>query len=129
MHVLMLIISFIQSLKALQDLLIRIMSPQICSRQTARDNHPATSAKKYYHRSLAILFLDHLKSEIDNRLSTHSILSLAIIPSYFSSENTSTISDDEILDFFDIQCKSLAKAELQMWHAHFKEKEKLHISS
>ena len=47
------------------------------------------------------------------------------IPSCFSSENTSTISDDEILDFFDIQCKSLAKVELQMWRTHFKEKEKL----
>ena len=48
---------------------VTITTPRICKRQTARDNHPATSAEEYYRRSLAILFLDHLKSEIDNRFS------------------------------------------------------------
>ena len=107
---------------------VSITTSRICSRQTARDNHPATSVEQYYRRSLAILFLDHLKGEIDNWFSAHSVLSLkclAIIPTCFSSENTSTISDDEILDFFDIHCKSLTKADLQMWHTHFKDKEKL----
>lgn len=37
--------------------------------------------------------------------------------------NSSTISDDELLEYFDIECKSAARAELQMWRAHFKEKE------
>jgi len=55
---------------------VSITTPRICRRQTAQDNHPATSAEEYYRRSLATLFLDHMKSEIENRFSAHSILSL-----------------------------------------------------
>ena len=69
-----------------------------------------------------------MKSEIENRFSAHSILSLkclAIIPSCFSLENSSPINDDELLEFFDIECTSLAKAELHLWCFHFTNSEKL----
>ena len=44
-------------------------------------------------------------------------------PILFSSH--STISDDELLEFFDIEYKSTVKTELQLWHTYFKEKETL----
>jgi len=104
---------------------VSIKTPRTCSRQTARDNHPAENAEEYYRRSLAITFLDHLVTEIDSRFSSHSIKAircLGIIPSCFSSDHKAT--DDEILEFFgsDIDSCSVAKAELDIWRSYFEGK-------
>jgi len=48
---------------------------------------------------------------------------LKIVPSCFASN--SGISDDEMLEFLEIDCKSSAKAELEMWRTYFKDKEVL----
>lgn len=103
---------------------VHITIPRICGRQTARDNHPAASAEEYFRRSLAIPFLDHLTSEIEARFSKHTVVSmkcLSIIPSCFSE---SAISDDELLEFFNPECKTVAKAELEIWRSNFKGQEK-----
>ena len=53
---------------------VLVSVPRRCARQTARENHP-DSPEEYYHRSLAIPFLDHLKSEIESRCSLgHEVL-------------------------------------------------------
>ena len=69
-------------------------------------------------RSLAIPFLDHLKSDIESRFASHLLLAikyLTIVPSCF--EAAGVASDDEVLEFFssDIEFKSTAKAELELW--------------
>ena len=103
-----------------------ISMPRRCSRQTARENHPGDTAEEYYCRSLAIPFLDHLKSDIESRFTSHSLLAincLSIISSCFATAGAA--SDDEILEFFssDINFKSTAKAELELWRSNFKDKE------
>ena len=105
---------------------VSITTPRLCRRQTIRENHPASFVEEYYRRSLAIPFIDHLKSEIKSRFTEHSILALKclkIVPSCFTSN--SGISDDEMLEFLEVDCKSSAKAELEMWHTYFKDKEVL----
>ena len=97
-----------------------------CSHQTARENHPGDTPEECYHRSLAIPFLDHLKSDIESRFAAHSLLTikcLSIIPSCFAAAGAG--SDDEVLEFFssDIEFKSTAKAELELWRSNFKDKE------
>ena len=52
--------------------------------QATRDNQPSQNAEEYYRRSLAIPFLDHLVTEIENRFDSHSVMAmkcLGIIPS------------------------------------------------
>ena len=104
---------------------VTVATPRRCGRQTARENHPGDTAEVFYRRSLAVPFLDHLKSELDSRFTSHAILAmkcLSIIPSCFSCEVT---NDDEILEFFssDIEYLSTAKAELALWQAYFKDQE------
>ena len=48
---------------------------------------------------------------------------MKIVPSCFTSN--SDISDDEMLGFLEVDCKSSAKAELEMWCTYFKDKEVL----
>jgi len=91
---------------------VSITTPRLCHRQTARDNHPDKSVEEYYRRSLAILFIEHLKSEIESRFTEHSVLALKclkIVPPCFASN--SGISDDEMLEFLEIDCKSSTKPE------------------
>jgi len=93
---------------------VDVTMPRRCSRQNARENHPGDTAEEYYRRSLAIPFLDHLKSNIKNKFTSHSLLAikcLSIIPSCF--EAAGAASDDEVLEFFssDIEFESTAKAE------------------
>ncbi len=93
---------------------------------TSRDNHPGDNTEEYYRRSLAIPFLDHLRTEADDRFTSHSVTALrcmGIIPSCFASEEKA--DDDEILSFFqaDIAFPSAARAELELWRAHFNGKE------
>ena len=93
---------------------------------SARENHPG-SPEEYYRRSLAISFLDHLKSEIESRFASHTVLAmkcLCIIPSCFSHQ---TANDDEIVEFFssDLEYNSAAKAKLHLWRAYFKEQKQL----
>ena len=104
---------------------VSVNTPRRCSRQTARENHPAENAEEYYRRSMAIAFLDHLVTEIDSRFTSHSIKAircLGIIPSCFSLEEKAT--DDELLEFFrsDIDSTSVAKAELDIWRSYFEGK-------
>ena len=105
---------------------VLVSAPRRYARQTASENHPG-SPEEYYCRSLAIPFLDHLKSEIESRFASHIVLAmkcLCIIPSCFSHQ---TANDDEIVEFFssDLEYISAAKAELHLWQAHFKEQEQL----
>ena len=68
---------------------VPVSTPRRCSVQTVRDNHPGATTEEYYRRALAIPFLDHLKAEIDDRFSSHSITAmryLGIVPVCFSSE-------------------------------------------
>ena len=44
---------------------VSITTPRLCHRQTAQENHPASFVEEYYRRSLAIPFIDHLKSVIE----------------------------------------------------------------
>jgi len=46
-----------------------------------------------------------------------------------SFASNSGITDDEMLEFLEIDCKSSAKAELEMWHTYFKDKEVLRACS
>ena len=85
-----------------------------------------TTSEAINPRSLAIPFLDHLKSDIESRFTFHSLLAikcLSIIPSCFEAARAA--SDDEVLEFFssDIEFKSTAKAELELWQSMFKDKE------
>ena len=71
-----------------------------CSMQTALENHPGDNAEEYYRRSLAVPFLDHLQTEINDRFTPHSITALrcmGLIPSCFACEQRA--NDDDILDF------------------------------
>jgi len=109
---------FVNASKCADKHSVGITIPRRCGRQTARENHPGETAEEYYHRSLAIPFLDHLKSDIESRFTSHSILAikcLSIIPSCFKTAGGA--SDDEVLEFFssDIEFKSTAKAELELW--------------
>ena len=117
---------FINATRCASKHSVAITMPRRCGRQTTRENHPGDTAEEYYRRSLAIPFLDHLKSDIESRFASHSLLAikcLSIIPSCF--EAAGTASDDEVLEFFssDIEFKSTAKAELELWRSTFKDKE------
>ena len=106
---------------------VTVVAPRRCSRQIVRENHPGDTTEEYYRRYLAIPFLDHLKSETDGRFTSHAVLAmkcLSIIPSCFSCGVT---NDDEVLKFFssDIDYLSTARAELQLWCSHFKDREPL----
>jgi len=46
---------------------IPVETPRGCSLHTACENHPGSTTEEYYHRSIAIPFLNHLKSEIYDR--------------------------------------------------------------
>ena len=117
---------FTNTLKCAEKYNVSVSIPRRCSRQTARENHPGSTAEEYYRRSLAIPFLDHLISEIDTRFTSHSLTamkSLGIVPSCFSSSEKAT--DGELIAFFDddIDNASTVHAELQLWRAYFKDKE------
>lgn len=117
---------FTNASRCAQNHNVLVSIPRRCSRQTTRENHPGLTAEEYYRRSLAVPFLDHLISEIDTRFTSHSLTAmrcLGIIPSCFSSSQRAT--DDEIIAFFDddVDAASTAHAELQLWHAYFKDKE------
>ena len=104
---------------------VPVNTPRRCSIQSARDNHPGDT-EEYYRRSLAIPFLDHLKTEIDDRFTSHSITAMrcmGLIPSCFASEEKA--NDEEMLEFFqaDITFHSAARAELELWRSHFSGKE------
>lgn len=95
---------------------VTVATPRRCGRQTACENHPGDTAEVFYHRSLAVPFLDHLNSELDSTFTSHAVLAMkcpSIIPSCFSCE---VMNDDEILEFFssDIEYLSTAKAELAL---------------
>jgi len=105
---------------------VDITIPRRCGRQTAHENHPGDTPEEYNRRSLAIPFLHHLKSDIESRFAAHSLLvikCLSIISSCFAAAGAA--SDDEVLEFFsgDIEFKSMARAELELWRSNFKDKE------
>ena len=96
---------------------------RICSRQ-ARANHPNSTTKEYYRRSLVIPFLDHLESQIDTRFTDHSLTAmrcLGIIPACFSDDGIA--SDVEMIEFFkdDLTFPSSVKAELDLWRSYISE--------
>ena len=104
---------------------VPVKTPRRCSSQSARDNHPGNT-EEYYRRSLVIPFLDHLKTEVDDRFTSHSITAMrcmGIIPSCFSTGERA--DDTEMLKFFeaDVAFPSAARAELQLWRFHFIGKE------
>jgi len=113
---------FLNASKCAMNHDVAINTPRRCSRQTARENRPAENAEEHYRRSLAIPFLDHLKEEIEQRFTTHTVRAircLGIIPSSF--ESSEKANDDEMFNFFkeDVTFDSAVKAELQLWRSYF----------
>ena len=96
-------------------------TPRRCVRQAGLDNHPG-STEEYYHKSLAILFRDHLQNEINHRFTLHLLMAthcLDLVPSCFMSENKGSAS--EMIEFFkdDLLLPLAAEAELELLRSHF----------
>ena len=101
---------------------VPVTTPRRCSLQLGCDNQPGSTTEECYCRSLAIPFLDHLRTEIETRFNSHSIMAmrcLGVIPSCFFAEGKA--SDEEIIAFFqdDITFTSAARTELELWRSHF----------
>jgi hypothetical protein len=54
--------------KLAEDLDIEVSMPRIAKRQTKRSNTPATTPQEYWQRNIYIPFMDHLTTELQDRL-------------------------------------------------------------
>ena len=73
--------------KIASDLTTNVTVPRQAARQNHRDNQPATTPEQYYKRSLAIPFLDHLTSQLNDRFKNADLAidGLSLVPSTFAN--------------------------------------------
>ena len=70
--------------------------PRLCSRQTQRNNVPATSPKEYFKRNIYIPYLDSLIQQLDmlfSGLARQSVQAMCLIPSNLSELNQEAVSE------------------------------------
>ncbi|XP_051528113.1 52 kDa repressor of the inhibitor of the protein kinase-like [Myxocyprinus asiaticus] len=100
--------------------------PRAAGRQTHRENVPAETVKDYYHRNMAIPFLDHVILEFESRFSPLSVTAsrlLGLIPSIqCNSDVTVDISEAVLLYQDDLPSPELIDQELKCWKLKWQNK-------
>ena len=100
--------------------------PRSCTRQTQRDNVPATTPEEYHKRALTIPFLDHMISHIETHFSNlhqKAVMALKIIPSVaLQSSETQGNDAHELVNFFinDLPSASTVEQEVELWFSKWK---------
>jgi hypothetical protein len=69
-----------------QTLSTEVTVPRQAAQQTHRDNHLATTPEQFFKTSVAIPFLDHLMSELEDRFKNADIAmdGLSLVPATFA---------------------------------------------
>ena len=101
--------------------------PRRCARQIQRNNVPATTPSEYYKRTISILMLDHLESEINSRfteLQSTAAEGMSIVPATLCvtttaasvkelDKNIDRLVTNYMTDLEDD--RDLVKEEIQQW--------------
>ena len=96
---------------------IEMKMPRTCGRQTQRSNVPADSLESYYRRSVAIPFLDHLISSMEERFGSDVERAFGIAELLPDLVVNAERNFEELLIFHndDLPKSQLLKAKAERW--------------
>ena len=94
--------------------------PRRYCRQTQRSNVEAESAEVYYRRSLTVPFIDHLRTELEERFSSNAriaTLGLCLIPSVIMKKEDWKKNAENLASRYqvDLPAPLLLQKELHSW--------------
>ena len=106
--------------------------PRTASKQTTRDNHPASDASEYYKRVITIPLIDHLNSDLKTRFdfsNVNAYYGLSVVPSKIISLLDTSKSDVQswkekfkiFTNFYedDLPNPLALDAELELWQKYW----------
>ena len=104
-----------------------VQMPRRCEKQRHRDNVPATSAEKYYLRSITIPLLDHLISELKSRFTPHhkaALQAFVLVPSVLvtltEEEARSSVQSLVAMYENDLPSPETIESEFDCWRTKWK---------
>ena len=110
--------------------------PRICGRQRHRASIPTFNPSVYFRRTITVLILDHLLSELDKWFSSHQktvFQGLYLVPSVLVTEDLATVSSVVMkvgeLYAVDLPNVPSLSGEVHNWYTKWKYEEKDHGSN
>ena len=107
--------------------------PRRCGHQRHRSNVPAETPSEYFRRTISILLLDHLLSEMKSLFSSHqqtALLGLSVVPSVMASLSTEeyTTRVSELADMYqdDLPSPNCIVSELECWQMKWQQQLREH---